>query len=77
MDRRLAVRAAETYQKAVAGLENAEGYLKGKSGRKSIATVAREDVQMAEDSRIITVKKIEQEQLANERQARCNKFYHP
>jgi hypothetical protein len=74
MDRRLAVRAAETYQKAVAGLENAEGYLKGKSG--PIATVAREDVQMAEDSRIITVKKIEQEQLANERQARSNKFYH-
>jgi hypothetical protein len=64
--------ATHTYQKAVAGLENAEGYLKG----KSIATVAREDVQMAEDSRISTVKKIEQEQLANERQARCNKFYH-
>ena len=61
--------AAETYQKAVTGLENAEGYLKGKSGSKPIATVAREAVQMAEDSRIITVKKIEQEQLANERQA--------
>jgi len=61
--------AADTFQKAVVGLENAEGYLKGKAGRKPIGTVAREAVQMAEDARIITVKKIEGEQLANERQA--------
>jgi outer membrane protein OmpA-like peptidoglycan-associated protein len=61
--------SAETFQKAVIGLENAEGYLKGKAGSKPIGTVAREAVQMAEDSRIITVKKIEEEQLANERQA--------
>jgi outer membrane protein OmpA-like peptidoglycan-associated protein len=61
--------AAETYQKAVNGLINAEGYLKGKSGSKPIGTVAREAVQMAEDARIITVKKIEAEILANERQS--------
>jgi outer membrane protein OmpA-like peptidoglycan-associated protein len=61
--------AADTYQKAVIGLENAEGYLQGKAGSKPIGTVAREAVQMAEDARIITVKKIEEEQLANERQA--------
>jgi outer membrane protein OmpA-like peptidoglycan-associated protein len=61
--------AAETFLKAVQGLENAEGYLQGKSGKKPIGTVAREAVQMAEDARIITVKKIEEEQLANERQA--------
>ena len=61
--------AADTYQKAVNGLINAEGYLKGKSGSKPIGTVAREAVQMAEDARIITVKKIEEEILANERQA--------
>jgi outer membrane protein OmpA-like peptidoglycan-associated protein len=61
--------AAETYQKAVNGLANAEGYLKGKSGSKPIGTVAREAVQMAEDARIITVKKIEAEVLANERQS--------
>jgi outer membrane protein OmpA-like peptidoglycan-associated protein len=61
--------SAETFQKAVIGLENAEGYLKGKAGSRPIGTVAREAVQMAEDSRIITVKKIEEEQLANERQA--------
>ncbi len=61
--------AGETFQKAVQGLENAEGYLQGKSGKKPIGTVAREAVQMAEDARIITVKKIEEESLANERQA--------
>jgi outer membrane protein OmpA-like peptidoglycan-associated protein len=61
--------AAETFQKAVQGLENAEGYLQRKAGRKPIATVAREAVQMAEDARIITVQKIEEERLANERQA--------
>ncbi|MGD0579990.1 MAG: OmpA family protein [Bryobacteraceae bacterium] len=61
--------APETFQKAVQGLENAEGYLKGKAGKKPIGTVAREAVQMAEDARIITVKKIDEERLANERQA--------
>jgi outer membrane protein OmpA-like peptidoglycan-associated protein len=61
--------APETFQKAVNGLENAEGYLAGKAGRKPIGTVAREAVQMAEDARIITVKKIDEERLTNERQA--------
>src|SRR6202521_4230053 len=61
--------ATETFQKAMIGLENAEGYLKGKAGRKPIGTVAREAVQMAEDARIITIKKMEDERLANERQA--------
>src|SRR4051794_28632447 len=61
--------APDTYQKAMNGLINAEGYLKGKSGSKPIGTVAREAVQMAEDARIITVKKIEGEILANERQS--------
>jgi outer membrane protein OmpA-like peptidoglycan-associated protein len=61
--------APDTYQKAVQGLENAEGYLTGKAGSKPIGTVAREAVQMAEDARIITVKKIAEETLARERQA--------
>jgi outer membrane protein OmpA-like peptidoglycan-associated protein len=61
--------APETFLKAVQGLENAEGYLVGKAGKKPIGTVAREAVQMAEDARIITVKKIAEEQLASERQA--------
>jgi outer membrane protein OmpA-like peptidoglycan-associated protein len=61
--------APDTFQKAVQDLQNAEGYLTGKAGRKPIGTVAREAVQMAEDARIITVKKIDEERLANERQA--------
>src|SRR5437763_1148130 len=61
--------AADTFLKAKQGLENAEGYLKGKSGKKPIGTVAREAVQMAEDARIITIKKMQEESLANERQA--------
>jgi outer membrane protein OmpA-like peptidoglycan-associated protein len=61
--------AADTFLKATQGLENAEGYLKGKGDKKPIGTVAREAVQMAEDARIITIKKIGEEQLAAERQA--------
>jgi outer membrane protein OmpA-like peptidoglycan-associated protein len=61
--------AADTFLKAVQGLENAEGYLTGKAGKKPIGTVAREAIQMSEDARIITIKKIDEEQLANERQA--------
>ncbi len=61
--------AADTFQKAVVDLENAEGYLQGKGGKKPIGTVAREAVQMAEDARIITIKKMQDEGLANERQA--------
>lgn len=65
--------APDTYQKAVIGLQNAEGYLVGKGGKKPIGTVAREAVQMAEDARIITVKKIADEQLAAERQASADR----
>ncbi|MGA2117059.1 MAG: OmpA family protein [Bryobacteraceae bacterium] len=68
--------APETFQKAVQGLENAEGYLTGKAGAKPIDTVAREAVQMAEDARIITVKKIDEETLANERQAAADRESH-
>jgi len=68
--------AGETFQKAVQGLENAEGYLQGKAGKKPIGTVAREAVQMAEDARIITVKKIEEENLASERQAGAERESH-
>jgi outer membrane protein OmpA-like peptidoglycan-associated protein len=65
--------ASETYQKALVGLQNAEGYLKGKGGKRPIGTVAREAVQMAEDARIITVKKIAEEQLATERRAAADR----
>lgn len=61
--------AAETMQKAVRSLDQSEGYLTRKSGRKPIASAAREAVQMAEDARIITIKKMEEARLMSERQA--------
>jgi outer membrane protein OmpA-like peptidoglycan-associated protein len=65
--------APETFLKAVQGLENAEGYLQGRAGKKPIGTVAREAVQMAEDARIITVKKIDEDRLTNERLAAADR----
>jgi outer membrane protein OmpA-like peptidoglycan-associated protein len=65
--------ALETYEKAVQGLENAEGYLVGRAGKKPIGTVAREAVQMAEDARIITIKKLDEERLSNERQSAADR----
>jgi hypothetical protein len=45
------------------------GPLTRKSGKKPIASAAREAVQMAEDARIITIKKMEEARLMSERQA--------
>jgi outer membrane protein OmpA-like peptidoglycan-associated protein len=61
--------AADTFQKAVIDLRNAEGYLTHGGSRKESETNAREAAQMAEDARIITFRKIQAEQLANERAA--------
>ncbi len=60
--------AAETFQKAVVDLKNAEDFLqkKGRNSKESV-TNAREAAQMAEDARIITYRKIQEEQLGNER----------
>jgi outer membrane protein OmpA-like peptidoglycan-associated protein len=61
--------AGETFGKAVEDLKQAETDQTRDAGRKPVATAAREAVQMAEDARIITVKKIADDQLASERQA--------
>jgi len=61
--------AADTFQKAEVSLRNARDFLlKGKDKKRS-ETNAREAAQMAEDARIITYRKIREEQLANERAA--------
>ena len=62
--------AADTYQKAVVDLKNAEDFLqkKGRNSKES-ETNAREAAQMAEDARIITFRKMQEEQLGNERAA--------
>ncbi|MBV9503382.1 MAG: OmpA family protein [Acidobacteriia bacterium] len=61
--------AADTFQKAQVDLQNAEDFLNKTHDRKRSETNAREAAQMAEDARIITFRKIQDEQLANERAA--------
>jgi len=61
--------AADTFQKAMIDLENAEGFLNHHHDRKQSETNAREAAQMAEDARVITIRKIRDQQLANERAA--------
>lgn len=65
--------AADSFQKALIGLQNAEGYLQGRAGKKPIGTVAREAAQMAEDARIIALKRQEEERLSQERQASADR----
>ncbi len=66
--------AGDTFQKALVDLKNAEDFLNGKSkDRKSSETNAREAAQMAEDARLITYRKIQDEQLADERAAAASR----
>ena len=65
--------ANDTYQHAVRLMSRVDDDAVNKhSDRKAMIAVAREAVQTAEDARAITVKKIEQERLENERQAAAN-----
>jgi outer membrane protein OmpA-like peptidoglycan-associated protein len=61
--------AADTIKKADIELLNAEGYNRGKGDKRSLETTARAAVQMAEDARIITLRKERAEDLDNERAA--------
>ena len=61
--------AADTFEKAVVGLGNAQGFLRKGGDRKRSETNAREAAQMAEDARIITLRKMRAEELASERAA--------
>jgi outer membrane protein OmpA-like peptidoglycan-associated protein len=58
--------AADTLQKAMVDLQNAEDFMRGKGDNKRLETSAREAAQMAEDARIITIRKIQAEQRAQE-----------
>jgi len=65
--------ASDSYQHAVRLMDKVDGYATSKHiDRKPMIAVAREAVQTAEDARAITVQKIEQERLDNERQAAAN-----
>ena len=61
--------ASDTFQKAIIDLKNAEDYSRGKGDKRAIETNAREAVQMSEDARIITLRKMRDESLAAERSA--------
>ena len=60
--------APDTMQKALVDLQNARDFL-AHGNRKESETDSREAAQMAEDARLITVKKLQEAQLAAERAA--------
>jgi outer membrane protein OmpA-like peptidoglycan-associated protein len=64
--------AADTLKKSQVNLQKAEAFRAGEGNRKSEISLAREAVQTAEDARVITVKKIDEERLSNERQTSAN-----
>ncbi|WP_321477885.1 OmpA family protein [uncultured Paludibaculum sp.] len=59
--------AADTFNKARIGLENATGLLHHGNHRKESETNAREAAQMAEDARIITIRKMNEEVQARQK----------
>jgi outer membrane protein OmpA-like peptidoglycan-associated protein len=62
--------ATDSYQHAVQLMNSADEYAVRKNiDRKPLIAVSREEVQTAEDARAIAVKKIDEENLANDRQA--------
>jgi outer membrane protein OmpA-like peptidoglycan-associated protein len=61
--------AADSLHKAETSLRNAEEEFSGKVGKKTVAQNSRDAAQMAEDARLIAVRRIEEERLSNERAA--------
>ena len=64
--------ASDTFKKAQASLQNAESLQTGSEDKKAEISLAREAVQTSEDARVITVKKMDDERQANERQDSAN-----
>jgi len=54
--------AADTMLKAHQELQNAEGFFAGKGDKKMLQTVARQSTQMSEDARIITIRKLQEQE---------------
>jgi outer membrane protein OmpA-like peptidoglycan-associated protein len=65
--------APDSLQKAETYLARAEDYLRRKQGKTPIGTAARGATQMAEDARVLTLRRKEQERIANEKQAMLDK----
>ena len=68
--------AADSLIKAEVSLKSAENYQARRGNKKSEITDAREAVQTAEDARIITVKKIDEERQASDLQASADAQAH-
>ena len=64
--------ASDTMATARTSLQNAEDMDQHKGDRKQVITYAREAVQSAEDARIITIRKIKEEDEAAQRKARSD-----
>jgi outer membrane protein OmpA-like peptidoglycan-associated protein len=62
--------ASDSLAKSVEMLQRAEDYLQRRQGRTPIGTAARGATQMAEDARVLTLRRKEQDRLAAERRAR-------
>jgi outer membrane protein OmpA-like peptidoglycan-associated protein len=62
--------APDSLAKAEDMLQRAEDYMRRKQGRTPIGTAARGATQMAEDARVLTLRRKEQERLDAERRAR-------
>lgn len=60
--------AADSLKKAQEFLDRAEDYLRRKQGRTPIGTAARGATQMAEDARVLTLRRKEDERIAAEKQ---------
>jgi len=65
--------APDVYQKAQDLLNQAQAYDARKAGRKPVAMTSREAVQTAENARILSIKRQNEEQLALERQAAADR----
>ncbi len=65
--------APDVYKKAQDLLNQAENYQRRKAGRKPVTMTAREAVQTAENARIISIKRQNEEELARERQAAADR----
>ena len=61
--------AASTFAKAEQDLKQAEDYYRRKQGKTPIGTVAREAAQTAEEARVMSLKRQEEERIAKEKEA--------
>jgi outer membrane protein OmpA-like peptidoglycan-associated protein len=61
--------ATSSFAKAEQDLKQAEDYYRRKQGRSPIGTVAREAVQTAEEARVMSLKRQEEERVEKEKQA--------